>query len=214
MKFGHRVTTGALLLALGGAAHAQSPFHGGYFGAGGGVSKVKQPADCSLPFQTTQNCDIEDKKTAWRVFFGYQVNPYLAFEAGYADLGKFTTSFTIPGIPTTVSSSFRPTIYGVDAIGTLPIGGGFGLLGRIGFFHWKLQAATTVSPFDLPGIVEAGGDTPKGYNVDFGVGAKWDFAQNLGVRLEYTRYPKIGEEETTGKADVDLLSASLLWRFQ
>jgi len=113
-----------------------------------------------------------------------------------------------------VNASFRPTIYGVDAVGTLPIGGGFGLLGRIGYFHWKLQAATTVSPFGLPGILESGGDTPMGYNVDLGVGAKWDFAQNLGARLEYTRYPKIGSAETTGKSDVDLLAASLIWRFQ
>ena len=217
MWMGQRIVVAALLFALGGSAYAQSQsqFHDIYFGAGAGVSKAQDPADCSIPFNATIDCNIEDKKTGWKAFLGYQVNPYLAFEAQYADLGKFTTSFTVPtgGPGTAVFASFRPTIYGVDAVGTLPIGGGFGLLGRIGYFHWKLQASTTVSPPTLPGIVDPGGDTSMGYNIDFGVGAKWDFSRHLGVRLEYTRYPKIGDSETTGKSDVDLLSASLLYRF-
>lgn len=214
-----RIVVAAFLFALGGSGYAQSQsqFHDIYFGVGAGMSKAKDPADCSPPpgFTTTA-CDIQDKKTGWRVFFGYQVNPYLAFEAGYADLGKFKTaltwSFVIPSPPVNVSTTFHTTVYGVDAVGTLPVGaGGFALLGRIGYFHWTLDAVTS-APF-LPGIIGPGEEKPKGYNVDIGVGAKWDFSKNLGARLEYTRYPKVGDAESTGKSDVDLLSVSLLYRF-
>jgi hypothetical protein len=33
------------------------------------------------------------------------------------------------------------------------------------------------------------------------------------MRLQYQRYQDVGEEATTGKSDIDVLSISLLFRF-
>jgi len=99
MKIVQRVVAAALLLfGLAGTAYAQSPAHGIYLGAAGGVSKAVSPADCSIPPPNiTTDCDIQDKKAAWRAFFGYQANPYLAFEAGYGTWASSPRPSRYPG---------------------------------------------------------------------------------------------------------------------
>ena len=42
---------------------------------------------------------------------------------------------------------------------------------------------------------------------------KYDFYKNMGVRAEFQRFKSIGDS-TTGKADVDLISASVVYRFK
>jgi len=198
----------ALLLALAGVACAQDK--GFYVGGGAGRSKARDPADCSgVNGLVVSNCMIEDTKTAWKVFAGYQFSPYLALEGGYADLGKFKTSLLLNSL-SEVSVTDHPTLYGLDVVGTLPLAGGFGLLGRIGWFHWTLDANSNLS-VPLPGV-EPFQEKAHGNKVSLGVGAKWDFAQHLGARIEYQRFPKIGNDDV-GQSDVDLLSASLLFRF-
>jgi OOP family OmpA-OmpF porin len=211
MHFVQRIVAAALLLALACGACAQAPVQGFYLGAGAGLSKAQSPADCSAdPGITVTNCNVEDKKTGWKAFVGYQLNKNLAFEASYADLGKFKTSLTISGI-SDVKVSDHPTVYGIDVIGIVPIGNEFGVFGRIGYFHFTLDAISTAS-VPLPGVTGDFNEKVDGSGVTFGVGATWDFARNLGARLEYQRFPKIGNEDV-GKSDVDLLSASLLYRF-
>ena len=212
MWIGQRIVAAALLFATGGAAYAQSPFHDIYVGGGLGVSRAGDLVGCSPPAPLTfvTNCTTEDVKAGWRVFLGYQFNRYLAFEAGRADLGKFKKSATVSGLAD-VSVSDHPTVLGVDVVGTVPIGR-FGLLARVGYNRWTLDAVGSTSVV-LPGVAENFHDTPKGFSPDFGFGAKWDFTGDLSGRVEYQRFLQIGNADV-GKSDVELLSASLLWRFR
>jgi len=197
-----------------GAAYAQDK--GFYLGVGAGGSKTRQPADCSTPPGIgASSCSIGDTGTGWKLFGGYQLNPSLALELAYVDLGKFKTTIGLTGVLGgsigDLSATFHPTGYSADVVGTLPLGTGFGVLGRIGVFRWALDASSTGN-VSLPGIADPFHEEVTGYNIDFGVGAKWDFTRNLGARVEFQRFPKIGNNDT-GKSDVDLLSASLLYRF-
>jgi hypothetical protein len=54
---------------------------------------------------------------------------------------------------------------------------------------------------------------PSGNSLDFGVGVKYDIDGNIGVRAELQRFQGIGNS-TTGKSDVDSISASLVYRFR
>jgi OOP family OmpA-OmpF porin len=104
----------------------------------------------------------------------------------------------------------EPTGFSFDAVGTWPIDAQFGLIGRIGFFAWTLDDSATASG---GGISASTSDKPTGTSLDFGVGVKYDFDKNIGVRAEFQRFQSIGND-TTGKSDVDLISASVVYRFR
>ena len=205
-----------LLAALAAPALAQDK--GFYLGLGAGASKARDAGDCSDIFVASlpSTCSTNSTDFGWKAFAGYQFTESLALEAGYVDLGKFKTSGTgtvafFPGPNTNASEDFHPSGFSVDVIGTLPFGNGFGLLGRIGVFRWTLKSSASASAGAFP--IVSSTDKPTGTSVDFGIGAKWDFSRSLGARVEFQRFKSIGDEEVTGKADVDLLSASLLYRF-
>jgi len=201
-----------------GAAQGQS--QGWYIGAGGGGTKANNAGSCSDlngTFDPGFSCTSNDTSTGWKVFAGYQFNPYLAAEGGYADLGSFkvSASGSITAIPATLSGSDKATGFNLDAVGILPLGEGFGLLGRLGVFAWKLDATSTQTGGGLfpPGSTATTSNSPTGTSADFGVGVKYDFNGVGGVRVEWQRFKNIGNDNT-GKSDIDLISASVLYRFR
>ena len=202
----------ALLVALcSGAACAQDKRF--YAGAGVGAAGVKDPGNCADAFDTNfpYSCTSKDSDVGWKIFGGYRVDELLALEAAYVDLGKFKTSGTgvFSGIAgTTINATFQPTGLSFDVVGTLPVGNGFGLLGRIGVFRWTLYAPFTASG----GFGASSRAKPTGINVDFGVGGKFDFTGNMGARIEFQRFRRIGDNDT-GKSDVNLISGSVIYRF-
>jgi OOP family OmpA-OmpF porin len=100
----------------------------------------------------------------------------------------------------------------VDAVGTWPITPEFAVLGRIGLFLWKLEASASIA-FSNPLTPCCTSETATGTGADFGVGVKYDFDKDMGVRAEFQRFTSIGND-STGKSDVDLISASFVYRFR
>jgi OOP family OmpA-OmpF porin len=204
----------ALVVMLGsGGLYAQD--QGWYMGIGIGQSKAKQVGSCSDlngVLNPGFSCSIKDTSTGAKLFGGYQFNQYVAAEGSYVNLGKFTMSAngTVGATSVTASGSDKPSGFSVDAVGTWPITPEFGVLGRIGVFRWTLDDSASVSG---GGISLSTSNKPTGTSADFGVGAKYDFAKNMGVRAEFQRFKSIGNS-TTGKSDVDLLSVSFVYRFR
>ena len=191
---------------------------GPYLGAGVGQSKAKNfggPSSCpKLPGVTVTSCSVlDDTDTGWKVFGGYRVSN-AAFEASWVDLGKvkLSESGTVSAIP--VIDSAEAHAYGAsfDAVFSLPISSDFSLSARAGLFHWTVTATVTRTSGAAQGFSEDRKLT--GTGLDFGVGARYDFAENAGIRIEFQRFAGVGVEGTTGKADVDLISASLIYRFR
>jgi OOP family OmpA-OmpF porin len=217
MKISKRATAAVLLSALwAGAAQAQS--QGWYIGAGAGQSKANNGAcsDLSGVFDPGFSCSSNDTSTGWKLFAGYQFNPNFAIEGGYVDLGNFkaSASGTVALVPVTANGSNKASGFSLDAVGTLPVNEEFGLIGRVGVFAWTLDStATATSTFGPPGATATESDKPSGTGLDFGIGVKYDFNSTVGVRAEWQRFMSIGNDNT-GKSDVDLLSASLVYRFR
>ena len=210
---GPTAVAAAVLLTLGSSVvYAQD--QGWYMGGGIGQSKANNIGSCSDIFDSVNSCSIKTTDTGWKLFAGYQVNQHVAFEASYVDLGTFAISGSglIGGSAGVfnASGSDKPTGFSFDAVGTWPINAQFGLIGRIGFFAWSLDATANASN---GGTSVSASDKPTGTSVDFGVGVKYDFDKNLGVRAEFQRFASIGND-TTGKSDVDLVSASVVYRFK
>lgn len=202
--------TGAILSAPAVAAP------GWYLGANlGGTKYDASAADLDSSWRSlgfTASSSVDDTDTGYKLFGGYQFNNNFALEGGYVDLGKMTFSSTISvapaGYTTGAISGDVKTKNGLflDAVGILPVGNNFSVFGRLGMYSIETE---------LSASGPAGSITKNDTESDFhwGIGAGYDFTQNLGARLEWERFNKVGNADKTGEGDVDLWSAGIVYKF-
>ncbi len=190
-----------------------------YVGGNIGQSKVKlEDAINTLNsgltasgFAVTSNTK-NDTDTAYRIFAGYKFNNYFALEGGYVNFGKFNLSAnTLPA--GAVSADLKASGWTLDALGMLPVGNSFSVLGRIGAIRSEVKenlsssgAVAFVPGTDL-------NPTATKTSFDFGVGLQYDFNKMVGIRGEWQRYKNLGDNNTTGEGDIDLLSIGAVFRF-
>jgi OOP family OmpA-OmpF porin len=170
---------------------------GWYLGAGAGQSNARD----SCPSQIPVGVSCDDTSTAYSVFGGYMFNRYIGAELGYAYLGE--TSAFASGITETIK------VQGLEllAVGAIPINPHFEIYGKVGVFFWDLKDSCT-------GIsCTYGSQNETGSDLTYALGAQFNFSRNYGMRLQYQRYQDVGEEATTGKSDIDVLSISILFKF-
>jgi OOP family OmpA-OmpF porin len=153
---------------------------------GGGLGQSKFADACN----GVSGCD--DKDTAFKLFAGWQFNPYIAAEFGYTDLGKAKAG----------SSDLKGTAWELSALGSFPVGANFSILGRLGGYHGELKGE---SPLGSASESKTG--------VTYGLGAGYDLNKNLGFRAEWQRFDKMGGGNV-GETSVDVFGASVLWRFK
>lgn len=189
-RFTKLVTSIALALACG-AANAD----GWYAGAGGGQSKMKEPA------KALAGTSFDDKDSAWKGFVGYQFQEPVALELSYVDFGQFV------GSGVAASDVFDATGATLSVLGGVPFNRTFSLIGRAGVTRWDVDDV-----YAVPG--NSGAPSASGTSFSFGAGAQIDFTRLFGLRVEWERFRDVGEDDTTGESDVDLMSASLVFRFK
>ena len=176
--------------ALAGAAHAADP--GPYAGVSGGSSTVKGFCDGAAAAGVT--CD--DSGSSFRIFGGYQANPNVAFELGYADLGKVSGS--IAGLTASVSAS----AFDVSALFGIPLGDKAQIFTRLGVYH---ASGDLDSNFGLSG---SGSST----DLTVGVGFRFDVSKDVALRAEWQRYSAVGDD-AIGRSDVDVIGGGVLFKF-
>jgi OOP family OmpA-OmpF porin len=187
----------ASAMAFVGPAFAQDT---GFY-LGGALGQTSVDLDCT----GTTSCDDED--SSWRIFGGYQFNKHLALEFGYADLGESTASVSVP--PFIATGTLEATVWDLVAVGSLPIADRFSIFGKIGLYRADTDFSVTV-----PGLGSAS-ESDSNTDLTYGVGARYDFTRNLGVRLEWQRYQDVGGEffGETAESDVDVISVAVIWKF-
>ena len=131
-------------------------------------------------------CD--DKDTAWGLFAGYRLHRNFAAEIGYHDLGSASAG----------GSHFDATAWELVGLGIWPINDQFSVYGKLGLFRGEAKSA---------GLSESNTD------LTYGIGGQFDATQNIGLRVEWQRYPSLGGGALV-KSDVDVLRLAALWRFQ
>jgi OOP family OmpA-OmpF porin len=87
------------------------------------------------------------------------------------------------------------------------VGERFGLMAKAGFFRWDMDLNVSSSVFG------SGSASETGFDPMFGIGGLFNISEKLGVRVEYEKFLDVGDENVTGQSDVDLISASLVFRF-
>jgi len=159
-----------------------------------GVGLGKSQADITCPASTS--CD--DKDTAYKLYGGLEVNEFMSMEFGYVDLGKSTYSGAVNGKRDTRGMS-------VQLVGTYALSPKFTLLGKGGFgiLHTEVDGTVVTSNSEA--------DTDLEWSL--GLGAQYNFTKNVGMRVEWERYFNVGDATTTGEADVDLITAGVVFKF-
>lgn len=207
------------MTAISAPSFAADPM-GWYAGVNAGQSKAHfSGGDLDSIFASqgaTSSSTVDDTDTGWKLYGGYRFNPNLALEGGYVDLGKFGFNSTISSPVGTASGSVKTKNgWFVDAVGILPLPANFSVFGKVGVYDIKTElnesgafAGPPTTPFTV-----AGSHTHSDWK--WGVGAGYEFTQNLGARLEWERFNKVraGDGDATIKADVDLFSLGLVYKF-
>ena len=194
----------ALWLAAPGA-QAQSDMKlrmdsGFYMGAG--VGRAEQRDFCAAIVGGT--CDAKD--LTWSIFGGYQFNRYAAVEAGYVDFGKATASgFTVGGgLPAAISS--RSHAWEALGVFSVPLNPAFSLYGKLGFFYYNSDGNGSGAAF--------GSASDNGTELTYGLGAEYNINRNVGARLEWQRYLKVGSGLFgIPNGDVSLVRFATRYRF-
>ncbi len=217
------VVSGGLMLGASAAlADDQTNQKCGCWYIGGGVGYSSSKIDDVAPITGitfTQSKDESD--TGWKVFGGYQWNPNFAVELGWVDLGEAsqTISFMAPAIGS-VTGTFKSSGAFLDVLGIIPVGNNFSLHGKVGAYYAEnsldFSASGPIAPF-LPTIGSVVG-VPVSEDKDelkwkAGLGARYDFTKQIGLRAEWERYFGLDTDHSNGSGDIDLFSLNLIFSF-
>lgn len=174
-------------LAIAGPAAAQFAY------AGASVGQSRYAEDCGGV------CDKTD--IGFKVFGGYMFTPNLGVEGHYVNLGKLTASEVVPPYGT-LNLEAKASGFGLSLVGLYPIDQ-FEIFGKVGFTYMTTKISGSLADVSAS-------DDDKAANVNFGIGASYNFNKQLSARLEWERF-KAEYEDT--KENVDLISIGLRYRF-
>lgn len=150
--------------------------------------------------------------TGEKLWGGYRFHPNFSLEGGLVNLGEFTFHSTITApAPGTASGKVKAKngLF-IDAVGHYPLPANYSIFGKLGFYNIKteLNTTATVAGMSIPFSRDHNGT---GYH--FGAGVEYQFTPDSAVRFEWERFDKVGDRNSTGEANIDLLSVGLMYKF-
>lgn len=173
MKTGITATLAVAALAFAAGAGAQENEQGFYAGAGVGSFNL----DIDNPDDVEETIDrYSSDDTAWKAFVGWRMNPYLAFEAAYVNLGSPDDTIAPDTKLTVETDGFAPYV-----VGTLPIGDWFEVFAKAGYYWYDVTARVT-SPLGTA----RDSTSDEAFTWTAGVGV--NIFEHVNVRLEYEQF--------------------------
>ncbi|WPN45197.1 MULTISPECIES: outer membrane beta-barrel protein [unclassified Pseudomonas] len=109
----------------------------------------------------TDKSHLSDDDTSYKVFAGYRVNGYLAFEGAYVDLGQFEDK----------DLDFDGKSVQAAAHLGFPLGDRVRLFASVGGHAWDADGNAA--------------DDDTGVDLTYGAGVEFDVFRNIGIRAEY-----------------------------
>ena len=173
MKHGITAALAVAALAAATGAQAQDNESGFYAGAGVGMFDVKID-DFDDVDDTIDRYDSDD--TAWKAFGGWRMNPYLAFELAYVNLGSPDDEILPDTSLTIETDGFAPYV-----VGSLPIGDWFEVFAKVGYYWYDVDAQIS-SP--LGSLSDNDSDS----TFTWSAGAGLNIFERVNIRLEYEQF--------------------------
>jgi OOP family OmpA-OmpF porin len=171
----HGMTAALALAGLAAAAGAQAQENESGFYAGAGVGTFDVEIDSFDDVDETID-RYESDDTAWKAFAGWRVNPYLAVELAYVNLGSPDDEILPDTFLTVETDGFAPYV-----VGTLPIGDWFEVFGKAGYYWYDVEAR-----LDSPLGETSEDDSNDTFTWSAGVGV--NLFERVNVRLEYEQF--------------------------
>ena len=183
---------------------------------------VKEEQGLFKEFGGSTSSDRTD--TAYKIAVGLKVNPYIALEAQYIDLGKasYKGSISEPGFGSySEKIDFKTSGLGANLVGTLPLDD-FTVFAKVGYHLLKTKGTLkdSVSITGLGNFSDSESKTVRKWTPSFGIGASYAITQELAVVAEYERYQDVANkkvnvygDKTSFKHDIDLASVGLRYNF-
>lgn len=203
----------AALLASGTAAAQKAGWY-----IGGGVGNAKADfVRSDFTGLASGAYSVDNSEIGARFFAGYRATPNFGVEFGLASFGSYRHTFNDP-VNGVAVYDYEASALTVAAAGYLPLGGGFGLNGRAGIaftaasLDLRRDNGTATVPF-CPDSWWYSDCVSQRTNFYWGLGAQFDFNPRWGMRLDYDNYGEVGEQFETGRADIETLSLSVVYRF-
>lgn len=175
-------------LAFGTAAWAQKNVSGPYVGA-----MVGHATSSDFCNQAGSPCD--DKDVSWRLLGGYQINRWLGVEVGFNQFGSNTNS--------TVPADAKGQALEFVGVAAYALNSDWSVYGKAGGYRGRLRGSNAGVSFNASST-----------DVTYGVGLQWRLMDQLSLRGEYQRYPRMGGGVAGPSTDYDVFSVGALFRFQ
>lgn len=150
----------------------------------------------------------------WGLTLGYQIIRYVAVELAYVDLGEAEYKSRLTVSDGVASSDLNTTVNvassgaALSGVGTLPIGAGWEVLGRVGMYFGSNDLDVSV---DTGGLGNSLDDSSSSQSLMWGAGLGYT-ARQWTVRLEYQQYTDVGDDDGFGEYDVDRITLGAVYR--
>ncbi len=174
-------------------AFAEAMGPGGYFGLGFGQSTMNDAGTTLLGTPT------QDQDTALKIFGGVMFNPNIGLELGYVNFGRFTGE--------SPREDWKASGVNFSLIAAAPVPdrySNFSLFGKLGLNAWSVD--DNIPSF---GLISASGTSPS-----YGLGAEYEVNRQVGINLQWERFADVGDPNTTGRSDIDLVTANFVYHFR
>lgn len=154
------------------------------------------------------NSSVDDSDFGYKIQFGYQLDPYVAIEGGYVNLGQANYSASYTG--GTAKAEFKSSGWNVAAVVRAPIYQGLSAFGKFGTIYANVQSDIVATG---SGRSATASPETSEWKPMWGVGASYDINKVVGIRLEYEQFINLGNKNSTGTSDVTLISTGLVLKF-
>lgn len=166
--------------------------------------------------------DVDDSDTTYGLTVGYRFMPYLAVEGQYLELGEAKYSangdlydeFEKFIATANVEETFDSSGFALSVLGILPIQEVWEVYARLGMYFGDTEADFSVTLDDgIESITESMSESKSEEEFFYGIGGGYTFNETWNVRVEYTVFQDIGDEDITGETDLDRFVIGLNYRF-
>ena len=203
-----RIAAVALLVMSGLIAAPEASARGPFY-IGGSVGRSDIENDIAIPGLITSGT-VDGGDTGFKIFGGYEFNPYLAVEIALVNLGKAHYS-GMHGSTTVAGGQVRVYGFNASAVGILPVNPSFSLFGKIGGFVWEAKQSDTTGRYPV---------YASSADFFFGLGSTANFTKYFSARVEWERFNAgggsdfyTGAPSLTGSANIDFVSLGVLFKF-
>ena len=154
-----------------------------------------------------------ESNAGFNLFGGYQFSRHFAVEGRLSEFGKYD-AMRDDATPVLGATPGRSSGFRLDAVGIVPLRGGFSLFGKIGTLY--SPARTFVSggggPTQLPSFADPN-TKPFEWNARYGLGASYDVSSSTGLHFKYERASSYLGDARIGDGNVGIWSFGLIKRY-